>query len=231
MNDKNFYEDKINEIREMIGKDIFKAKKLLDDEMAMPYIPLKFEDDFTELKMAIYSQLASGQDLKSLNDEQAKEFLLSGDELKITFAITFYRQSNVRMYMDTVKTFFNKDGFAMTKALMFEVLVEQNIDENIVINGIKLNPSLDKNIIDDNALAKSIELFNNKFSKEPNLAEAAIREFTQFILSLFPQIKNRDIFEMAELFINIVRNMFGEETTLTDKEQELFDLYKVVFHL
>ena len=97
----------------------------------------------------------------------------------------------------------------MLKSYLFEILAEQEIDMDILINGIKMNPKVNGSIFDNENIVMTIEMIPTFFEKNPAQAELAIEQFQQFILITYPGVPDNPE-QFAYNISEIVKSMFHD---------------------
>ena len=103
--DKNFYEEKLENISKLMNdNDFAEARRLIEEELKMPYIPKKYEGRFIELLNDI--KLKTMDDKKvamTLSLDVALEYLTSEDEERELIALEVLSEHNLRYCKDVLK--------------------------------------------------------------------------------------------------------------------------------
>lgn len=130
----DYYQDKLNEIKQLIKlQDYQKAKFLLDDELRMPYIPQVYENQFNQLDMEVCQALNPQSTHKQYDESQLLDMLSNPDE-KALAAINYLRSSNIRNYLDVVKTYLGNNPHYLLRSQLIEILIEQDIHESLLLD-------------------------------------------------------------------------------------------------
>lgn len=116
------------------------AINIVIEELSMPYIPYQYESLFN----AAYDELLlEKQNLNSLNDN--KSLIFNDDEIERTLleyqnedllymVIDQLQGLNIRTYLYPIRVFLKNDNApSLAKALLFDMLIEQQVDEDFEI--------------------------------------------------------------------------------------------------
>jgi len=227
MNEKDYYQEKLFEIRSLMKTDLFKAKILLDEELKMPYIPLKYEAEFFQLADENRRQLSVQMSKKTLTDEDVLEYLWSKDDLKEAIVLDYLKESNLRKYKDELKKWIETKPKAknISKAYIFELLASQEISIDITLNKEVINPAKDGSIFDNKEVAKAFKEIEKLSAKEPSLEKIAVEEVERYLLSSFPK-KVNDGKKLGTMIYNIVKNLIDGQTELSKEEERLLKEFK-----
>ncbi len=137
----NYYEEIIEKIKTSLKNDENeKALDILVEEMSMPYIPTKYEEEFSklfrEVSLIIENVEMDTKYNKVLNDEEIiaafsrKEI----EPLHVEIAINSLKKVNIRNLMnDLQKVLLNKEISDFLKTLILLEMVEQKIDIEVSI--------------------------------------------------------------------------------------------------
>ena len=227
MNEKDYYQEKLFEIRSLMKTDLFKAKILLDEELKMPYIPLKYEAEFFQLAEDNKRQLSVQLSKKTLTDEDVLEYLWSKDDLKEAIVLDFLKESNLRKYKDELKKWIEKKPKSknISKAYIFELLASQEISIDIELNKEVINPSKNGSIFDNKEVVIAFKEIEKLSIKEPSLEKIAAEELERYLLSSFPK-KLEDGKKIGIMIYNIVKNLIDGQTELSKDEERMLKEFK-----
>ena len=190
MENKDYYQEKLAEIRKYMKTDVFVAKQLLDEELKMPYIPLKYEQDFLDLHKENKLLIAVRISNKTFEDEEVKKYLWSNDELKEAMVLEFLKKANLRAHVSELAKWIETKPKTknIAKSFIYELLVLQEINVELKWNGQVVNPSKNKSIFDNKEVAKGIKKIKKLTFKEPSLESSIMEEFEKGILNDYPKV-------------------------------------------
>lgn len=136
---ENYYEEILNRIRtHMAEKNYQAAMRLLEEELAVAYIPKDIEPILTKLYEECRSELR--QKSSRRYEETDIESLLSGSLDEQFMAVELLKNSNLRHHLDTVEHYLNDDPNYLVRALLIDAMMEQNIAEEMhtVVDGLQI---------------------------------------------------------------------------------------------
>lgn len=137
--EENYYVKTLNEAKDLVKKEeYFKAMRIIEDELSMPYIPEDFEKELLSLKKAIDRSLK--KDRLDLSDEMLKEYLFN-DPVKELIAVNALSKKNLRDYLKLVQEYLLSKGDDKAKTLLIAALVDQEIKEELKVlkNGMEIS--------------------------------------------------------------------------------------------
>lgn len=221
MNEKNYYDEIIEQILEISKEDKERAVLILKKELAMPYIPEEYEKKMNSL-------------LKKLNIKTKKEVTTTREEILETllsyknngqklFLINKIAEFNWVGYEDKIEEVFNDPQVqANFKSIFIEHLIEQKHDYEFKIGNKKINPSKSKSIFNSEFCVKNINsIETNGEEKDSVLKRIAIETLLIYVSSLFPNNFNLEYKDIStDLFLvgNVLLGKSSNELTSTAKE-------------
>lgn len=220
---KNYYEEKIKSIENLIqNKKYKKAKKEIINELKVSYVPRIYEDVFNSMLEQISNKFDFNEKTKIISKAVAIDYLVSNDEKKETMAIELLRDHNLHLDKEIIKTRIetwdsNKN---LLKAYLFEILVEQNIDIDINFNGLNLNPLKNGSILDKKEAIETLNEIEKIFTKNPSWKKMAIDEFYKFLLLNYPFVPEKPK-EFANDICKIINSYFDNNFKLTSKQKKI----------
>ena len=127
----DFYHEFLNRVHTFIKEENYEeAKKLLDEEFIMPYIPKEVESEMIELYNLCTHELNAKKKHKKY-DEEDIESLLQGSFEEACQAVEILKKSNLRSHLELVENYLKKEPHFLIRTLLIEALVEQQIHEEI----------------------------------------------------------------------------------------------------
>lgn len=219
--DKNFYEEKLENISKLMNdNDFAEARRLIEEELKMPYIPKKYEGRFIELLNDI--KLKTMDDKKvamTLSLDVALEYLTSEDEERELIALEVLSEHNLRYCKDVLKNRIetwpsNKN---MMKAFLFELLVDQEIDIDINYDGQIINPKNRGSIMQNSNVLNIYKILQTSFEKNPSLTQMATQEFERYLLLIYPNVPDNHN-EFAEDFKKVIESLLNKDISLNERQ-------------
>ena len=224
----NYYEEKIAEIKTLKVKNPIKAFSLLLEELKMPYIPRKYEIIFQTLYKEL-KPLLNKKDVANLqiNQETILDFLNSKDYQKNAIAIDNLKNINIHLiFNDLEKWIKEKDHdyqYNLHIALIYENMAEQNINKDLVIKNIKINPFKNGSIFVNKEIKNAFSFLLNSFEKEPQLQNVVISEMEIYFLKTFPIFPTNGE-KLAKQFVNVIAFLFQKKVKLTLEEKKILEI-------
>ena len=218
---KNYYEEKLAEIKKLIqAEDFDNAKNLINDELRMPYIPEIYESKFVELANII--KLKTFKDngpVMTISRDVALDYLFSEDPNNTLLALEVLPEHNLKYAQDLLKKRIESwgDDKNIWKGYLFEIMVEQDIDVDINFNGKIINPSKDKSILNSKTVMEIMGKLSHSFEKNPSITESAIQEFERYLLMTYPEVPNNPD-EFTKDFVKVINSMLDENIQLAGKQ-------------
>ena len=126
----SYYDELVKSIQKLISsKDYAEAKRLINNELNMPYIPRDTEERLKDFLAMCPNEQANS----SISDETIIEYL-KGTPEKQLMAVNVLNGKNLRDYLDICNEYLTGDGFINAKVLLVESLVRQEISDEIKLN-------------------------------------------------------------------------------------------------
>jgi len=138
---ESYYEDILKEIRKHMEEGNHKAAyDLLEDELAMPYIPKDSEKVLIDLYNECRSILRFHRNERVYDDEDI-ERLLKGSLEEQFMAVELLKKSNLRHHLQEVEQYLCDEPDVLVRALLIDAMMEQNIAEEMhtVVNDMEIS--------------------------------------------------------------------------------------------
>lgn len=166
----NYYQEIIEKIKKLIEECNYDdAKKIIDDELSVPYVPKDIQDELENLSNIVKSNTFS---FKSLTDEDIEKYLFMDSEHQL-LAVNELNKRNLRDYVELCNNYLCTDGFKNAKVLLIDSLINQEIGEEIkyLDSGLEYNyiPKYVIPIEMSSGFKKALELIDKEFMKEPSM--------------------------------------------------------------
>lgn len=200
----NYYDELIINIEKLISlgkKD--EAIKIIDEELALPYVPRDIEE-----KLSQYLIELKEKDIhfKSISDDEMLDFL-SGDETHQLIAVDELSRRNLRDYIDICDEYLKGDNYINSKALLIDSLIRQEI--NYVFTYInnsslfKFNPSKLQIIEETDEFKDTIGILNDYYLKDPSKLQLACQlVYKEAMLSLPNRINGEKLVKKIISYID-----------------------------
>ena len=105
----------------------------------------------------------------------------------------------------------------MTKAFLYELLVSQEIDIEISVGEVTINPIKQKSMFDNEEFKKGLIKIQELSQNDPSIEKMMLEEFERYYLVSFPDFDINGVLVANSLF-NIIRKMMGAELALSNDE-------------
>lgn len=212
------------------------AKRVLEEELAMPYIPGKYETIFNET----YDELLKRgrEDSKSINvfdtitdDDLAAQLLVSTDKEITLMLLDQLDQRNIRRFLPALEEYLKDQSKPrIFKTIILETLSLQGVnkeftlvseDEKININPINCTPLLEQEYIKN--VYNIFEEITDQ--KDMNFLEYCVEVLYSYAGNIYPnKLEAKDIVLLACAIIIYVDSMLGSNYNY---ESKLINDYKL----
>lgn len=217
---EDYYQEKLKEIKSIMGTDPHKAFMEVSNELNMPYVPSVYEGEFVKLHNELKVILKEEVTAKKLSNEDILEYLWSEDTTKRIMAVENLKNSNLRDFKEDVAKWIEQQDAShnITKAFLYELLADQEINIEITIDGVVLNPAIDKSLFDNNEFKKGLIKVQELTRNEPSLEKMLLEEYERFFLMTFPK-KHKDGEALAISILNIIKKMMDDKVVLSTEDE------------
>jgi len=111
------------------------------------------------------------------------------------------------------------------QAIIFEMLVEQEIDKDIKFKDIILNPYKEGSMIEKAEVKKAFKVIIESDETTPQTEVAAIQELKFFLLKTFPNIPT-DGNSFGENFLDVILDIYEGKNEFTNDKLDIFNIIK-----
>ena len=208
--EKNYYTECIEKIQSLIEQQDYKeAEHLLKEELSMPYIPAFAEKQFVELERQLHG-LMSKQSFSGVLPNEIETALLSDDPQVQLMAVHSLAQYSCRSYLDVIQAFFDCKPDPKIQALMIDILIEQQINEEfeVEVDGMNLSfiPLYQERPHETDGYLETLRLINEWFENEnPALCAMCQQILIQECFLMLPMAY--DELEALSLALSIVEHV------------------------
>lgn len=124
----NYYLDLEQQIERLLNEGNTKeALRLIEDELKMPYIPMKTEEKLKEWQQECQKQLNIPIQ-PAIDFEMIQEFLLDEDEMLNQAGLIELSKLNLRQHLNELQLILSKSNSSMVKSMILLNCVDQQID-------------------------------------------------------------------------------------------------------
>lgn len=231
----NYYDEIITKIEKLIDEQEYQqALTLITSELSMPYIPSDIENKLLYLLDDIKGNNMNG---RVFNIEMLDDYLFSEDINKVSRAINYLADSNIRNYLDSVKEFLVSEQPNSLKCMLVDVLAEQNITDELVMNKdglyFEFVPAYVIRPCDSEVFVHCKQLIEMELIGYPTYTKMAMTVLINQLFSYLPL--NYDEGEVTILALSIIHHvleMMGDEDlwlNISAKyEMELSQFYEIL---
>ena len=187
----NYYETCLTEIRQAISDNkLSDALRILDEELAMPYVPSPYNETFVSLRDSI--RIDTSPQSKYFEDIDDIENALRGNDALKLKAIISLERMNLRVYLEEIQQLLSDitiDDWMKRQILIF--LIDQDINQEIRVSiigqHVTLNPKNLMNPIGSKEYLETLNYLEDKLeSDNPSLLMLCVAELDQLTLENFP---------------------------------------------
>lgn len=224
--DKNYYAEKIADIKNLIAQEQYQeAKNVIEEELKMPYIPEKYEQTFIDLANEVkFNTLDDKQPIMTISRDVALDYLTSEDQSKELLALEVLSEHNLNGVKELLKRRIESWGTDknMFKAYLFELMVDQEIDVDVNLNGQQINPRKNGSIMDNPTVLKIMNELDLSFDKNPSLLNSAKQEFERYLLLTYPNVPADDNF--ANNFVKVIHSLLDNNIELSNEQLNIMKI-------
>jgi hypothetical protein len=235
---EQYYTHLIDKIEEAMEKgDYPLAEKLVNDELAMPYVPGKVEEKLMKFRDDLKELTAREKSAVIIKPQELQAMLKKGGEAAMN-AINGLQAANARNYLAEIEQCLqDAEIHHLCKVLLCEVLISQKVDENLTfisservrqINPAKLSP-----VSADPVYLQVLESLEKLLNKNPSFLQQAQMLATNLAYDFFPDgLKKEDTAVYVYSIIRYLYQCYGEERQWEQfaasqgvEESQLLDLH------
>lgn len=202
---KSFYDEIEMEIQALMDKkDYDEAKRIIDNELKMPYVPASFEE---RMKAYLNEIKALKKDSpKILSAEDIINGLKGNDAMQLQ-AITALNQVNCRQFTEEIQSYFDTKPHPNLQALLIDTLIDQQLMDEFTVKKedveITFMPRYVEKPADTDGFVEAEKCFENWFGNDdPSFVELCRQYLIQETFLMLPLAYEED--EGLLLAISIV---------------------------
>ncbi len=172
-----YYKEIVEEIEDaVVDRRYDEAYLLLQKELSMPYIPR----DVEERLLALQKEVNANRSLYRVRGEKPLEELLQGlhgREKKQLESCSLLIDRNLRVCIDEIKDYLEKDPFPEAAALLVNAVAEQRIEEDFTWNKNGVEYCFDGDsvipVLESKGFVVSYEMLEDLVSSYPSVLKVA----------------------------------------------------------
>lgn len=166
-----YYDELVKNIQDLIIEEDFdEAKRLIKNELKMPYVPREIEERLKDF----LAMCPNESHFRQLSDEELSEYLNGNPEQQLR-AVQELDGKNLRDYIDICNKYLSGDGFINAKVLLIESLVRQEISDEITyVNDGSEYKFIPRYIMlpeESYGFKIALKILFDKFMKDPSMFE------------------------------------------------------------
>ena len=208
--DMNYYEETLNKIEDLMNKNEYdQAKRLILNELDLPYVPKEFEVQLHELLSQIRSREPA---ISRLSEEEIEHFLFM-DEKHQLIAVNELHHRNLRDFIELCQKYFDSNGFRNGKVLLIDSLIQQQISHKFRFRDneemITFDPSDLESVTDSKTFHTCISYLEDIYMKEPSklkLAEELL--YKEMMLHLPEAYDLNECDQLCKKIVAFIENAF-----------------------
>lgn len=206
----NYYDETLDRIKGLFAeKQYEEAKRLILNELELPYVPKDFEEELYVLLRKIKEATFHNE---SLNDEDIAEYLKM-DEMHQMIAVEELDKRNLRNELEICQKYLSGGGFLDAKLLLIDSLISQQIDHVFVLKKneelIEFDPAKLKPVCEAQGFKACLKALEETFMKEPSMLVLAKQLLYKEALYALPlNIEEKDASYLAEKIEKYIRKAF-----------------------
>ncbi len=206
MENNKYYQEQELVIKKAMADEKFEeALSLINEELAMPYIPQKFESFLLESLNLI--PLSNRSDSYSLSLDKIVDLLLKLDKSKndVSDLIKHMSKFNLELETEELEYYFNKSTNTRNRAMVFELLINMKVDIECEYG----NPSKAISITEMPKYVEDVLKIEKKLENYPSFVELTIELLKEIYLTA--HVGQELEGDFADLVIYTTASIFGEE--------------------
>ncbi|MGL4252171.1 MAG: hypothetical protein ACRDCH_00870 [Metamycoplasmataceae bacterium] len=218
--EKNYYQEIIEEIKKIRATDLDQAVLLLKKELAMPYIPSDYQAEMQKL-FKEYSQDFDNKKI-TLTREEILDIITSEGQKsgKLSLALTQISQFNWVGFEDKIQEILSSPKIVKNaKTIFVESLIIQKMNHDFIVDATIINPSKLKSVFDSKYCIQNIMGIESKNIDDLVVKRIAMESFLIYLSIIFPENLNLKYVDVVEEMILVARALLGDEKILEGNKE------------
>ncbi|MBQ6655202.1 MAG: DUF3196 family protein [Erysipelotrichaceae bacterium] len=207
----NYYSQLLNDIALCMKQGNYqRAKELVDAELKMPYVPGEVLKHLQQYREQLDVLLRKEKPLTVIEPEEL-EGMLKGNYQQANNALRSLRSANARNYLEQIrKCLTDSDIHHVIRAMVLEVLVEQNVDEQLDFERdgkmITVIPAQLPKVSGQPVLNELMEALDKLLNKNPSFLQQAQILALNLAYDLFPELLEHEM--VSAYTYSIIRYLY-----------------------
>lgn len=217
--EKNYYQEIIQEIKKIRETDLNQAVLLLKKELSMPYIPSDYQKEMNKL-FKEYSKEFDEKNI-TMSREEVLQIITSeeSNDGQQSLALTQIAQFNWVGFEDTIQKILISPKIANNaKTIFIESLITQKLNHDFIVDGKTINPSKIKSIFDSQYCIKNIMGIEAKNIEDLVVKRIAMESFLIYMSIIFPDNLSLKYVDVVDDMILVARALLGEKEVIKNSE-------------
>lgn len=218
---KKFYDIMIIYLHSLINTNQKeKALKLVKEELAMPYIPMGFEEKFLDIYKEV-SHIETNDKEFNLSRDKIEEILcVEDDKNLIILAIVELCKLNIRDFFECIREFFKRNVKNIYKVMLIDALRGQGVNDEFILKNkgeeYKVVPSLSENVLESKSYLDIHQIIVDRIgNKEVTICSMALENLMLYLSDIYPRnIEENDYSYIACALQYYVSKMYDDSLTL-----------------
>lgn len=218
----NYYETVLIDIEKAISQDDKeRARRLIENELSMPYIPSEYEDRLLKLK----KQCKEIKPSLEVDDEMLAYYLASADKMKELIAVNKLDNLNLRQYHELISDYLLNAVNDNARSLLISALIEQGVKEEykVIKNGVEYDfiPLYCESIDMSDGYKSAQEFIESSIACEnASLAQMAHKLIVKVCFDALPlSIDAEEGIIYAKSIIMYLYDLLGDDAAMADFAQ------------
>lgn len=222
----NYYEECLAQIKHLIEQEDYQhAEQLLNEELSMPYIPSSIEAQLLQLKRDVQA-VQSKEKFHGLLPHEIEVGLIHENPVVQLRAVHTLSELNCRNYLDAIQAFFDSKPDHKIQALMIDILIEQQINEEfeLEVDGMQMSfiPLYQERVDETDGFQQAKQYLESWFENDnPALLNMCMQMLIQECFLMLPMAYEKEeglglAFSIAEVVSNSLD--FGESFAKIDAQ-------------
>ncbi|MGL5204676.1 MAG: hypothetical protein ACRC9F_02775 [Metamycoplasmataceae bacterium] len=220
--EKNYYQEIIEEIKKIRETDLDQAVLLLKKELAMPYIPSDYQAEMQKL-FKEYSQDFDDKKI-TLTREEVLDIITSEGQKsgKLSLALTQISQFNWVGFENEIQKIISSPKIAKNaKTIFIESLIIQKMNHDFIVDGITINPSKLKSVFDSKYCIENIMGIESKNIDDLVVKRIAMESFLIYLSIIFPENLKLKYVNVVDEMLLVAKALLGDEKVLEGNEEAI----------
>lgn len=210
----NYYDETVIRIEDLIRDGRYEdAKRLILNELDLPYVPKDFEEKMKEL----LSDLKDHEyHASAISIDQIEDFLNSDDQHQL-IAVQQLDRLNLREHIGMCESFLKSTGLLNAKVLLIDSLIRQQIDHHFVFKDkdreIIFDPAELEPVTESDGYKRALECLQELFMKEPSMLRLSEQLlYKEAMMALPLNLDQEDGDFLADKIEKYIRRAFEQGT-------------------